>query len=200
LDGLFRSVIRHHARAADYVYAGSRPSLMREMFSDHERPFYAQARPLGLPTLPQDETVIDLQAIFHADGLDPGEALVDIVIAGAGHPQRTMLLAHHLYELVSEEPHGDDLAARALELALAETADVHQATWEALVRAERGVLVALADGLGPTGQRAAREHATPRSSMQRALNRLADDEQHVVRDGDGSRLLDPLRAEWLRRR
>ena len=94
LDGLFRSVIQHHGRAAAYVYAGSRPSLMREMFSDHERPFYAQARPLGLPTLPQDETVVDLQAIFRGDGLDPGEALADIVVTGDGHPQRTMLLAH----------------------------------------------------------------------------------------------------------
>ena len=200
LDGLFRSVIQHHGQAAAYVYAGSRPSLMREMFSDHERPFYAQARPLGLPTLPQDETVVDLQAIFRGDGLDPGEALADIVVTGNGHPQRTMLLAHHLYDLVSEEPHGDDLAARALDLALAETADVHQAAWDALGRAERGVLVALADGMRATGQRAAREHATSRSSMQRALDRLAAEEQHVVRDGDGPRLLDPLLAEWLRRR
>jgi len=111
-----------------------------------------------------------------------------------------MLLAHHLYDLMSEDPHGEDLAARAVDLALAEITDAHQAAWEALGRAERSVLVALADGMSATGQRAAREHATSRSSMQRALDRLAAEEQHVVRDGDGSRLLDPLLAEWLRRR
>jgi len=67
-------------------------------------------------------------------------------------------------------------------------------------RVGRAVLAALADGMSATGQRAAREHATSRSSMQRALDRLAGEEQHVVRDGEGPRLLDPRLAEWLRRR
>ena len=200
LDGLFRSVIQHHGRAAAYVYAGSRPSLMREMFSAHERPFYAQARPLALPVLPPEETHADLQAIFAAHDMVPGQGLDDVVVIGAGHPQRTMLLAHHLYEVLSEEGDPGDAAGQALERALEETADVHQATWEALGRPERAVLVALADGLSATGQRAAREHATSRSSMQRALERLATEEQHVIRDAQGARLLDPLLAEWLRRR
>ncbi|MCW3016359.1 MAG: hypothetical protein JWO02_3451 [Solirubrobacterales bacterium] len=199
LDGLVRSVIQHHGRAASYVYAGSRPSLMRQMFSDHERPFYAQARPLTLPVLPAGETVADLEAIFTAHALAPGPALLDVVAIAAGHPQRTMLLAHLLFTLL-DEGQTDDLAARALNLALAETADVHQAVWESLDRPQRAVVVALADGLAPTGQRAAREHAITRSSMQRGLERLAEDEQHVVRDEHGARLLDPLFAEWLRRR
>ncbi|MCW2957411.1 MAG: hypothetical protein JWP18_214 [Solirubrobacterales bacterium] len=203
LDGLVRSVIQHHGRAAAYVYAGSRPSLMREMFSDHERPFYAQARPLTLPVLPAGETVADLEAVFTAHDLSPGPALLQIVALAAGHPQRTMLLAHLLFGLLDDGTPPDDdgrLAAEALRLALEETADVHQAVWESLDRAGRAVVVALADGLAPTGQRTAREHAITRSSMQRALERLATDEQHVVRDDQGARLLDPLFAEWLRRR
>ena len=200
LDGLFRSVIQHHGRAAAYVYAGSRPSLMRELFSHHERPFYAQARPLALPPLPAGEAIADLRAVFAAHDVDPGDALVELVERGAGHPQRTMLLAHHLFALLDDGPPPADPAAAALERALEETADVHQATWEGLDRPERAVLVALADGLGPTGQTTAREHAISRSSLQRALDRLATDEQHVVRDALGARLLDPLLAEWLRRR
>jgi hypothetical protein len=42
LDGLVRSVIQHHGEAAAYVFAGSQPSLMRALFSDHERPFYGR--------------------------------------------------------------------------------------------------------------------------------------------------------------
>ena len=34
LDGLVRSVIQHHGKAAAYVYAGSAPSLMRALFAD----------------------------------------------------------------------------------------------------------------------------------------------------------------------
>lgn len=196
LDGLFRSVIQHHGDAAAYVYAGSRPSMMREMFAARERPFFGQARPLELPPLPAAGTVAELGTIFRAHDLAPGQALADIVTIARGHPQRTMLLAHHLYNTFAEggvkEP-----AAAALDLALTETADAHQASWEALDRPERAIVAALADGRAATGQRTAREHATSRSSLQRALGRLLSEQQHVV---PGPALLDPLFAEWLRRR
>lgn len=200
LDGLFRSVTQHHGRAAAYVYAGSRPSLMREMFSNHERPFYAQARPLALPPLPADEAISDLGAIFAAHGIEPTDTIVDLVTAAQGHPQRTMLLAHHAFNLLSEDDPPQDVAGAALELALAETADAHQAAWDALARTERAVVVALADGRSPTGQVAAREHATSRSGMQRALDRLVEAGQHVIRDGHRVRLLDPLFERWLQQR
>jgi hypothetical protein len=61
LDGLVRSVIQHHGEAAAYVFAGSQPSLMRALFSDHERPFYGQARPLELPRLPVAEATADIE-------------------------------------------------------------------------------------------------------------------------------------------
>jgi uncharacterized protein len=197
LDGLFRSVIQHHTKAAAYVYAGSRPTLMRAMFSDHERPFYAQARPLTLPRLPADETIRHIGAVLERHGVAPVSGLVDIVAFGDGHPQRTMLLAHHLYNVLAADPGAERPAVMALELALSETADVHQAIWEGFDRAERAVVTALADGSSPTGPRTAREHAISRSTMQSVLQRLVQAQQHVV---EGPRLLDPLFAEWLRRR
>ena len=48
LNGLVRSVIQHHGRAAANVYAGSAPTLMRALFSDRERPLFGQARMLNL--------------------------------------------------------------------------------------------------------------------------------------------------------
>jgi uncharacterized protein len=201
LDGLVRSVIQHHGRAAAYVYAGSAPSLMRALFADRERPLYGQARPLDLPPLPSAETADDLLRIATDNevALDPADVrrVVDICV---GHPQRTMLIAHHLFDLTASGDSASDLPGLALERALAETADVHRTVWDALSRAERSVLAALADGVAPTGARAAMEHAIARATMQKALERLVSAQQHVaLRDGRPS-IVDPLFAIWLARR
>jgi uncharacterized protein len=200
LDGLMRSVIQHHGEAAAYVFAGSQPSLMHALFSEHERPFYGQARPLELPALPIAEAAHDIEALLVGDGLDPAGAVDELLAYTGGHPQRTILLAHHLYNLL-EQPDDSDPAPAALELALAETRDAHQAMWDGLNRNERLVLLAVGDGQAPTGSIVASEHRVARSTLQEALERLLADERHVKRDADGKAyLLDPLFAEWLRRR
>jgi hypothetical protein len=201
LDGLVRSVIQHHGRAAAYVYAGSAPSLMRELFADRERPLFGQARPLELPPLPAAETVEDVLAISEAQGvaLDPDAVrrLVDVCV---GHPQRTMLLAHHLFDITAGGEPVADPAGACLERALYETGDVHRTVWDSLARSERAVMTALADGLAPTGSHTAEAHQIPRGTLQKALQRLASAGQHVhVRDGHPA-LVDPLLGIWLARR
>jgi len=207
LDGLFRSVIQHHGGAAAYVFAGSQPSLMRALFSDRERPFYGQARPLELPVLPADEAARDVESLLAADGLQADGAVDELLAFTGGHPQRTVLLAHHLYNVLDsparpEDPAlPEDPAFAAIDLALAETRDAHQAVWDGLGRVERIVLMALADGQAPTGTRVASEHRVARSTIQDALERLVADERNVARDEQGRPyLLDPLLGEWLRRR
>lgn len=118
-----------------------------------------------------------------------------------GHPQRTLLLAHHLYNLLEDSTPPGDAAGGAIELAIAETRDAHQAMWDAVGRVERIVLMALAGGQAPTGTRIAEEHRIARSTLREALERLLHDERIVRRDDQGKPfLLDPLLAEWLIRR
>lgn len=198
LDGLFRSVIQHQDNTA-YVFAGSSTTLMRELFSDRERPFYGQARPLELPPLPEEETYpyVRDRLPAHPQGED---AAGEIVMFAAGHPQRTMLLAHHLYNRLEDRATSEGIAAEVLATSLGELADGYISVWTALNRGERAAVVALADGLSPTSRRVADEHRTARSSMQRATERLKSDGQVVVRRDNELQLLDPLFAEWIRRR
>jgi len=177
---------------------------MRALFSDRERPFYGQARPLDLPVLPADEAARDVETLLAADGLQPDGDVDELLVFTGGHPQRTVLLAHHLYNVLDSPDRPEDPAAAAIDLALAETRDAHQAVWDSLSRGERIVLLALADGQAPTGSRVADEHRIARSTLQDAVERLVADERNVAR-GSGSRpprpyLLDPLLGEWLRRR
>lgn len=75
LDGLIRSRIQYHGDAAAYVYAGSEPSMMRELFDSRERPLFGQAGQLTLGRLPVDEVLAVLGERFRGEQLDPGEAL-----------------------------------------------------------------------------------------------------------------------------
>jgi uncharacterized protein len=201
LDGLVRSVIQHHGDAAAYVFAGSQPSVMRELFADRKRAFYGQARPLELGRLAVAEASAHVEALLSGDGLDGGSAVDELGSFTQGHPQRTVLLAHHLYNLLDTPEPPDDLAAAAIELALGQTGDAQQALWDGLRRVERIVCMALADGRAVTGSVLAREHRVARSTLREALERLLADERQVQRDGEGIPfLLDPLFAEWLRRR
>ena len=139
LDGLLRSHVQYHGDAAVYIYAGSQPSLMRKLFSDRERPLYGQAEPLELGPLPADEVLVELSERFEELGEDPRGALAPLVGVAAGHPQRTMLLAHLLHRelaardvgttTLSEGAEVEDiaLADAVVRRALSMTHEAHQA-------------------------------------------------------------------------
>jgi hypothetical protein len=219
LDGMLRSHVQYHGDAAVYVYAGSHPSLMRSLFSDRERPLYGQAEPLDLGPLPLDDVLVELAERFDELDEDPAGALTPLVTTAAGHPQRTMLLAHLLHrELVArtagtstlvEQAAGEGgslegigLADAVVRRALAMTNEAHQAVWDAQSAGKKAVLAALADGDSPTGTTTARRLDSSRATLQSALRELGKEGQHVNRDGDTGpwRFVDPLLALWVRTR
>ena len=174
--------------------------MMRELFDSRERPLFGQADPLALEPLPVEEALSELADRFAAEDLDPGEALAALVTFAAGHPQRTMLLAYLLADALAagEEP-TPELTARVVDDALERTRPAHNALWQGLGRTERVVLAATADGIAPTSRALASEHGLGRQPLDAAAGRLAD-AGHLIRIPRASRLVDPLLAEWLRRR
>jgi hypothetical protein len=200
LDGLLRSRIQYHDDAAAYVYAGSEPSMMRELFDDRERPLFGQADPLALAPLPLEDALAALALRFAAEELDPGEALGELVLFAAGHPQRTMLLAYLLAERLHLGEDGTSrTAAEVVDDALARTQPAHQALWSQLGRSDRVALGAAADGIPPASRSLAADHRVARRTLSVAADRLVD-QGHLARERVGARILDPLLAEWLRRR
>jgi hypothetical protein len=206
--------VQYHADAATYIYAGSQPSLMRRLFTDRERPLYGQAEPLELIPLPMDDVLVELAERFASLDLDPGEALAPLVVAAAGHPQRTMLLAHLLHRELELRSTGDSMIGSAdldglaladaiVDLALDQTREAHQAIWDSLSSGKKAVLAALADGIRPTGSRATERAGLSRATLQSALRELAREGQHVSRVKLGPesspdwRFIDPLFARWV---
>jgi hypothetical protein len=200
LDGLLRSRIQYHGDAAAYVYAGSEPSMMHELFDRRERPLFGQADPVELGPLPADDVMEDLAERFAEEGSDPGEALEHLVLFARGHPQRTMMLAYLLADRLADGETGTpETAAEVIDDALRRSQPAYQALWQQLNRSERVLLAAVADGTPPTSRALAAEHGVGRRTLDLAAARLVD-QGHLIRRPRDSRLVDPLLAEWLRRR
>jgi uncharacterized protein len=195
-----RSRIQYHGDAAAYVYAGSEPSMMRELFDKRERPLFGQADPLALGPLPLDQVLDDLAGRFAGEGLDPGDALGELAAFAGGHPQRVMLLCYLLAEeLQAGRPGTLETAESVVADAVARTEAAHQALWSQLRRSEKVVLAGVADGLPPASPALAEEHELGRNTLHEAAERLVD-QGHLARDRSGVRVTDPLLGEWLRRR
>lgn len=200
LDGVVRSQIQYHGDAAAYVYAGSEPSMMRELFDKRERPLFGQADPLSLGPLPLDQVLADLAERFADERLDPGEALGELAVFAGGHPQRVMLLSYLLAEeLQAGLPGTVATAESVVQDAIARTEAAHQALWSQLRRSEKVVLAGVADGLPPASPALATEHRLGRNTLHEAAERLVD-QGHLARERNGMRVIDPLLREWLRRR
>jgi hypothetical protein len=200
-DALMRGRIQHHGDAASYVFAGSHPGMMRELFSDRERPFYAQARAITLARLPDSDLAESIGERFERAGRDAGEVLEPLLDLAAGHPQRAMLLAHHLF---AHTPRGAIATAEEWEACLgsvhAETDEAMEATFTGRPPGQQALLAALAAGDGTVYSRANQQRfGVTKGAGAHSLRRLTDDGV-LTRADEGLTFVDPLLADWLRRR
>src|SRR5207237_8228952 len=63
-DKLLRSHIQHQGESASYIFSGSEPGMMRELFDVKGRPLYGQAEPLRLGRLPEAEVAAYVEERF----------------------------------------------------------------------------------------------------------------------------------------
>jgi hypothetical protein len=98
LDALLRSHIQYHGDVASYIFAGSEPGLMKQLFETSDRPLYGSAVPVRLGRLRDADIAEYVTARFRESKRGVGEALNPLLASAKGHPQRAMLLAHRLWE------------------------------------------------------------------------------------------------------
>jgi hypothetical protein len=199
LDGLIRSHIQHHGEVASYVFAGSEPGLMRQMFESRERPLYGSAVPMRLGRLENTDVAAYVADRFTQTKRSVGEALGALLESADGHPQRTIMLAHHVWEQV---PAGETGTLERWELAhaaaLAELEPEFDAMWRASSAVDQKTLRSVVAG-GGSAYRAAilnrleLEKSSASSAVQRLLQ-SADIEEAGSRK---YRVVDPLYAEWI---
>lgn len=200
LEGLLRSHLQDHYRDLGLVFAGSRPSMMRTIFGHRDRPFFAQADLVEVPTLSQAAITALVHDGFTHTGRQAGPVAMRVVAAAGGHPQRAMLLADAAWQ---RTPEGDEATDEIWEAALAAvrqaTANSLSALYDELPAAQGPVLRAVARTGSPFAAAEARFHDLSNSSITAARDALVRD-GHLSRSDDGKvNIVDPLFADWLRR-
>jgi len=200
LDGLLRSKIQHHGDAASYVFSGSEQTLLEEYFNSRKRPLFDQARPIYLEPLDSVELGDYISDRFQLTGRDPGEALDPLLGIARGHPQRAMLLAHHLWDATDR---GDTATLDTLDTALEqvdrETKERFEGTWQAIAGTanKRRTLKALAlSDETLYNQRTLRRFKLSKGQAQSGEKSLISDGEAVRIDGRAT-IVDPLLERWI---
>lgn len=202
LDGLLRSHIQHHGEVASYVFAGSEPGLMKQLFESKDRPLYGSAVPIRLGRLEDPDIAGYVAERFTESKRSVGEALAPLLASARGHPQRAIMLAHHLWEQVpSGETATLDLWERAHARALAELRPEFDATWrgyQSSVAQKTLRSIVAGDGSAYRSSILGRLELE-KSAAAAAVQRLLDAADIEEADGRKYRIVDPLYAEWIAR-
>jgi uncharacterized protein len=202
LTGTIRSELEQHGKVAAYMFSGSHPGLMRDLFSDRRHAFFAQAKPVDLPRLAAVDLAEYIGSRFERGRRDPGEALELLLRTADGHPQRAMLLAHHLYENTrSGATATSEEWVRAFAGAARDADPEVQSAWDSWNNSERRLMAVLSARDTPLQGRVARERygISKTGSNRETVERLHSDGQVVLDKSTttGWRVVDPLLELWL---
>lgn len=198
-EGVLRSRIQHQRDWVSYVFSGSEQGTLAAIFADQARPLFGQAERLRLGSLPLPALSDFIAQRFEETGRDPGTALGPLVRTCGGHPQRSMLAAHHLWQLTPTGEAADRAAwAEAQDTVIDVVRDELVAIHGSLSAGQRKVLRLLAFGEPLHGAAGGRLGLHPGSATQarHALVRRS----LVTEDGpdDPAAIVDPFLGVWIR--
>lgn len=197
--GALRTALQHHYTDLGLMFAGSMPSVMRQLFGDRVEPFYAQADLVTIEPLDGVAVTRILYDAFAASGRNAGILPGRLIDFAAGHPQRTMQLADACWRHTAHGLAVDaDVWATAVAEVRASSADPMERLFSHFERGERDVLRVIAGG-GSIFGTAARLLDLPRGAAQHARNALLADGD-LRGSPDGPVITDPLLADWIRAR
>lgn len=198
-DAILRSRIQHQRDRVSYLFAGSEQSLLQAIFADRARPLFGQAERISLGPLTDEVAATFVADRFDQTGRGAGEALAALIALAGGHPQRVALLADALWHHTPEATVADlGTWASALDRALVHCRPELDAVEAGLEPGQRKMVRVLAAGEPPTGAVAGRLGLS-KGGARGALKALVG--RGLAHEVDGRyRLVDPLYAEWARRR
>ena len=196
-SGLLRTKLQHQFASMGLMFAGSEPSTMRMLFADVDQPFYAQADLVELPGLDLATVTELIERGF--DDPTPGDLAGTLHAFAGGHPQRTMQLADAVWRARASGTPDPELWETALDDVRRATEGGFELRFTNFATAEQAVM-RLAAGDGVLHGRDAELLALSSSSADAAKRTLLARGQIALTPTRRVSVIDPLFADWLRRR
>jgi hypothetical protein len=197
--GALRTALQHHYTDLGILFAGSQPSMMRTLFTDRVAPFYGQADLVDIGPLPRPAALEIIIDGFDRTGRDAGTVAGLITDLATGHPQRTMQLADACWRATAPGATAGSAEWSAALDEVRHTSDLGlERFYSSFAQGERSVLRAVA--------RSGRIYGAEAQLLDLSAGTAAHARQALLNAGDlvetetGLALVDPLLADWIRRR
>jgi len=204
--GSVESAIRNEVqeqREVGYVFAGSQPSLMREMLSAR-RPFHKAGPQMFLGKIAAADWKAYIDRKFGERGRRLEEGAMDALLAAADLiPYDVQRIAHELWDYAELKDKRELTAAdvrSVIARLVAGQSTYYELLWEQLSAGQRAALQAVAErGLSDIYAHTVRSEFRlgPASTVQKALRSL-DAKDVLDRYEDSYFFVDPLFPEWIR--
>jgi uncharacterized protein len=202
LDAVMRSVTQRHGSNVGYLFCGSLPTLLGELFEHPDSPFYRQADPMALAPMPRAALGSYIESRFAASNRDIGQALQPLLDLARGHPRAAMILAHALW---GELPENHTADTGTWECTIARlphyvTEDEMHARWNALTPIQQKVAEVIARREGsPFSVAILARYNETKDAVQRAVETLEREAVLLREHGRPFRgtLVDPLFELWI---
>jgi hypothetical protein len=197
--GLLRTELQHHYQQIGIMFAGSEQATMRTLFTDQAEPFFAQADIVEIEPLTIADSLDIVRRGFKSTKRSAGTTAALIANFAAGHPQRFMQLSDAVWR--HTEP-GETATAATWEAGLASvrsSVDIGSERLYALLpHGHQKTLRVIASG-GSIFGTAAELVDLPPGTAQGAVAALLGN-GFLIETAEGVQVVDPLFADWLRRR
>lgn len=189
MEPFMRSIVQHFEHTS-LLFAGSRAHMMRDIFSNPERPHYRLARGMSLGPLDEREALVFMGRKFVTSGQEvSSDTLERIYETVSGDPYYLQALCFHCWEALSSEGVLD--ISKAKQDMIMHEAMYFEAMWRYLTPVQKTVLKIIAGGRNPYGDKLAK------SSVAQALKSLQEKDFLEIPERGKYQLTDPFFGEWL---
>ncbi len=196
-DKILRSVMQHHQNV-NYVFLGSRESMIREIFEKKKSPFYHFAILFPLEKIEPQEFRKFLHSKFRSVSDEYSKISDAILSITKSHPYFTQQLSFKTWELLFLNNNVIEPVAKSVD-ELIKIHDIdYERLWNTLITTDKKVLIGMSlSNLAPLSNQFAVEFNTgATSTIYSSVKRLSNN-GFIVKSDTGYEIDDPFFKRWI---